>query len=300
MAKKFFSLIIVPNSRKSSKNFTISQKKIKTLLGISAFVVVLLIGFLADYFSMNVTRVKFRELSKENLMQKETIANYESYIARLKTTLENFENYAKKLNIMAGLKSPEVLKELGVGGPGVGKEEEANASPSGSQSLSFSSVKNLSQQADNIEKNLGTLVNFFEAQASRLASTPTIRPTAGWPSSAFGWRSDPFTGKQTFHQGIDFATNFGNPVVATADGLVVELKNDKMLGNSILLSHDGGYATLYGHLSKFLVKPGQKVKKGETIGLVGQTGKALGPHVHYEIRINNRAVNPYAWILEEE
>ena len=300
MAKKFFSLIIVPNSRKSSKNFTISQKKIKTLLGISAFVVVLLIGFLADYFSMNVTRVKFRELSKENLMQKETIANYESYIARLKTTLENFENYAKKLNIMAGLKSPEVLKELGVGGPGVGKEEEANASPSASQSLSFSSVKNLSQQADNIEKNLGTLVNFFEAQASRLASTPTIRPTAGWPSSAFGWRSDPFTGKQTFHQGIDFATNFGNPVVATADGLVVELKNDKMLGNSILLSHDGGYATLYGHLSKFLVKPGQKVKKGETIGLVGQTGKALGPHVHYEIRINNRAVNPYAWILEEE
>ena len=300
MAKKFFSLIIVPNSRKSSKNITISQKKIKALLGISAFVVVLLIGFLADYFSMNVTRVKFRELSKENLMQKETIANYESYIARLKTTLENFENYAKKLNIMAGLKSPEVLKELGVGGPGVGKEEEANASPSASQSLSFSSVKNLSQQADNIEKNLGTLVNFFEAQASRLASTPTIRPTAGWPSSAFGWRSDPFTGKQTFHQGIDFATNFGNPVVATADGLVVELKNDKMLGNSILLSHDGGYATLYGHLSKFLVKPGQKVKKGETIGLVGQTGKALGPHVHYEIRINNRAVNPYAWILEEE
>jgi murein DD-endopeptidase MepM/ murein hydrolase activator NlpD len=300
MPKKFFSLIIVPNSRKSSKNITISQKKIKALLGISAFIVVLLIGFLADYFSMNVTRLKFRELTKESLKQKETIANYESYIARLKTTLENFENYAKKLNIMAGLKSPEVLKDLGVGGPGVGKEEEATPSSSASQSLSFSSVKNLSQQAENIEKNLGTLVNFFEAQASRLASTPTIRPTAGWPSSSFGWRSDPFTGKQTFHQGIDFATNFGNPVVATADGLVVELKNDKMLGKSILLSHEGGYTTLYGHLSQFLVKPGQKVKKGETIGLVGQTGKALGPHVHYEIRINNRAVNPYAWILEEE
>ncbi len=300
MAKKFFSLIIVPNSRKSSKNITISQKKIKAFLGISAFLVVLLIGFLVDYFSMSVTRYKYRQLSEESLKQQEAIDNYESYIARLKTTLENFDNYAKKLNVMAGLRSPEVLKELGIGGPGVAKEEEGSPPLSASQSLSFGPIKNLSQQADNIEKNLGTLVNFFEAQAFRLASTPTIRPTAGWPSSAYGWRADPFTGKRTFHQGMDFATNFGNPVMATADGLVVSLKSDKMLGKSVLLSHDGGYTTLYGHLSKFLVKAGQKVKKGETIGLVGQTGKALGPHVHYEIRINNRPVNPYDWILEEE
>ncbi len=299
MAKNFFSIIIVPHSRKSSKNITLSHKTIKTFLASSGVLVLLLIGFLVDYFSMNVTRSKYRELYKESQRQRETITGYESDVGRLKTAIKNFEEYAKKINIMAGLKSRDVLKDLGVGGPGVGNEEGANPS-SASQELSFSSIKNLSQRAENIEKNLDTVANILENRIALMASTPTIWPTAGWPSSGFGWRADPFTGKRAFHQGIDIATNFGNPVVATADGIVVALKNDKMLGKSILISHGFGYSTLYGHLSQFLVKIGQKVNRGDTIGLIGQSGKAIGPHVHYEIHLNDRAVNPYDFILEEE
>jgi len=200
---------------------------------------------------------------------------------------------------MIGLKSRDVLKDVGVGGPDVGNGEGDVAS-SPSRELSFSNIKNLSQRADNVEKNLGTLLNLAENRTAQLASAPTIWPTAGWPSSGFGWRADPFTGKQAFHQGIDIATNFGNPVFATGDGIVVELKNDKMLGRSILISHGWGYSTLYGHLSKILVTSGQKVKRGDTIGLIGQSGKALGPHVHYEVHLNDRAVNPYDLIVEEE
>jgi len=142
-------------------------------------------------------------------------------------------------------------------------------------------------------------VNFFETQTAKLASTPTIWPTYGWVSSPFSYRTDPFTGKRTFHYGIDIATNFGNPVVATADGIVLKLGNDKISGRYVVLNHGGGLTTHYLHLSKFLVKAGQKIKRGDVIGLVGKSGKALGPHLHYEVRLNNRPVNPYQYILEE-
>ena len=98
----------------------------------------------------------------------------------------------------------------------------------------------------------------------------------------------------------DIATNYGNPIVATADGIVISLGNDKMGGKNIVISHGGGVTTHYLHLSKFLIKSGQRVKRGDVIGLVGKTGKARGPHLHYEVRVNNRPVNPYNYILEEE
>ncbi|MFQ5720889.1 MAG: M23 family metallopeptidase, partial [Candidatus Aminicenantales bacterium] len=153
--------------------------------------------------------------------------------------------------------------------------------------------------AAGVEKNLTTLVQFFENQPLKLAATPSIWPTKGWVTSAFGWRNDPFTGKRAFHKGIDIATNLGNPVVATADGVVVQTKIEKIGGKTIIISHRGGYTTVYCHLNKFLVRPGQRVKRGDVIGEVGKTGKALGPHVHYEVRVNGKPVNPYYYILEE-
>ena len=150
-----------------------------------------------------------------------------------------------------------------------------------------------------MEKNLGSLVSVLESQAARLASTPTIWPTQGWVSSPFGYRIDPFTGKRTFHRGIDIATNFGNPVVAAADGSVIEARFDKFYGRTVIISHGNGMVTQYCHLEKYTVAPGQKIRRGDILGYVGKTGKALGPHLHYEVRINDTAVNPYNYILEE-
>jgi murein DD-endopeptidase MepM/ murein hydrolase activator NlpD len=118
-------------------------------------------------------------------------------------------------------------------------------------------------------------------------------------SSPYGWRDDPFTGKRTFHHGIDIATSYGNPIYATADGTVIQARTDKIGGKTIKIKHMFGYVTIYCHLSKFLVKVGQKVKRGETIGLVGSTGKARGPHVHYEVQLNSKEKNPYYFLLEE-
>ena len=298
MSKKLYSLIIVPNNRGKFKTITLSKKSLRIMSGISAFLFIILVVFLIDYLTLNGTRQKYKELLKKNTKQKETLAQYKNSINELQTTVKRFENYAKKLNIMAGLKSPDILKELGIGGGDINNHQIENSIES-PQKIGLTRLKNISQKAGGIEKNLNTLTKFFEDQSLKLAATPTIWPTKGWVTSAFGWRDDPFTGKRAFHKGIDIATNFGNPVVSTADGIVIQLKRDKIGGKTIKVSHNGGYLTVYCHLSKFLVKPGQRIKRGDIIGEVGKTGKALGPHVHYEVRVNGKPVNPYYYILEE-
>ena len=299
MAKKFFSVIIVPHSKTNFKTLTFSKRSVKFLIGVGALVLVVLSVILIDYFSMTIIRSKYKTLARENTEQKERISNYEGYIQRLKTTISNFVSYAKKLNIMMGFKSPDViLGEPGLGGGDPGSEGAAEPAPD-PQTISFSAIQNLTQKADSVEKNLGSLVNLMESQTARLATTPTIWPAQGWVSSPFGYRIDPFTGKRTFHRGIDIATNFGNPIVATADGNVIEAAYDKFFGRTVIISHGGGIVTQYCHLDKYIVKAGQRIKRGELLGYVGKTGKALGPHLHYEIRINDTSVNPYNYILEE-
>jgi murein DD-endopeptidase MepM/ murein hydrolase activator NlpD len=240
----------------------------------------------------------------ETSQQKRLLAEYEESIKRLSDTVKNFENYAKKLNVMAGLRSPEVMEELGIGDGDTADIEPEDAGrgpsvPAEGQAVSLQEAKDLALKAEDVGKSLDVLASYFESQTIKLASTPTIWPTIGWVSSPFTYRDDPFTGKRQFHYGLDIATNFGNPIVATADGIVISLGNDKMGGKNAIISHGNGLTTHYLHLSKFLVGSGQKVKRGDVIGLVGKTGKALGPHLHYEVRLNNKPANPYNYILEE-
>ena len=298
MAKKYFSLIVVPHNRGKFKTITLSERKVRTLITVLTLVFCALTVFLIDYFSMNVTRQKYRELFDENSRQKQAITKYKVSLNKLKTNIDEFETYAKKINVMAGLKSPDVLKEVGVGGGDRASGQEVDYS-NNSQDAGLNHAERISRKADGIDKNLGTLVRFFENQTAKLASTPTIWPTTGWLTSAYGTRIDPFTGKKVFHYGIDIASSFGNSIVATADGFVSHVKREKIGGNTVIISHRGGFTTVYCHLSKFAVRAGQKIKRWDVIGYIGQTGKALGPHVHYEVRRNGKAVNPYQYVLEE-
>lgn len=295
---KHLSIIIVPHTKTSCRTLSLSRRRLKFLIGASIVCGMALTAVLIDYISMSSLRNKHKIQNVEMAEQKDKLDSYESYVTNLQETIASYESYAKKLNIMAGLKSPDIIgDEVGLGGG----DPDSNGEPveASGQTLSLASVQNLAQKASSVESNLGTLVNFFESQSVRLASTPTIWPTAGWLVSSYGNRTDPFTGKWTFHYGIDIATNHGNPVVATADGIVVRAAFDKLLGNNVVLAHTGGLTTTYGHLSRMNAKPGQKVKRGDLIGAVGKTGKATGPHVHYEVRVDGRAVNPYNYILEE-
>jgi murein DD-endopeptidase MepM/ murein hydrolase activator NlpD len=298
--KKFLSLIVIPHTRSSSRTFSLSKRFVKLVLWGGIVVGLMLLGITADYFRIQFSHQNYRSLLSENQNQKEKIKKYETTIDVLEKRVKGFEDYAKKLNVMAGI-TTDVATDGTVRYSVGDYPRDGQALPSGvPPQLSTANLQSMQQKADDVQKNLDTLANFFDKNASLLASTPSIWPTAGgWPSSGFGYRIDPFTKMQAFHYGLDIVAAFGNPVIAPADGYVLEVNRDNLFGNWIILNHGGGITTLYGHLSKTSVRVGQKVKRGDEIGKVGNTGKSIGPHLHYEVRINGKAVNPYSYILEE-
>lgn len=128
-------------------------------------------------------------------------------------------------------------------------------------------------------------------------SRPSIWPVKGRITSTYGRRLDPFHGKGVFHSGIDISAPHGSPVRATADGFVSMAGWDSGLGKTIEILHSrNGFSTTYGHLKEFLVRPGQRIQRGELIGLVGSTGRTTGAHLHYEVTSKGLSVNPYRYL----
>lgn len=132
----------------------------------------------------------------------------------------------------------------------------------------------------------------------RLAAAPSLWPVDGHITGGFGERTDPFNGEGAFHTGVDIATNYGSPVVAPADGVVTFAGSDAGYGRLVEIQHAQGISTRFAHLSSFAVAVGQQVHRGETIGYVGDSGRSTGPHLHYEVRINNTPVNPYKYLRQ--
>jgi len=131
-----------------------------------------------------------------------------------------------------------------------------------------------------------------EADQALSRAAPSIWPLAGWLSSGYGQRKDPFDGSPEFHAGLDIAADRGTPVRATADGTVQTAGFNGNYGNAVLVDHGYGISTRFGHLSRLGVRPGQAVRRGAVIGFVGSTGRATSPHLHYEILLNGRPINP--------
>jgi len=149
------------------------------------------------------------------------------------------------------------------------------------------------------EQEARALKSYFEDQQALLASAPSIWPVRGWVTSDFSVRLDPYTGERVMHEGIDIATGMGTPVRAPADGTVVFAGQEGGYGHVLVLDHGYGLKTRYGHLQSINVKLGEKVKRGQFVAAVGNTGRSTGPHVHYEVRVNGVADNPRKFILEE-
>lgn len=299
MEKNHISFIIIPHHKGRQKTHTLSKRKVKFITGISIFCLVVLTGVLVHYVLMNGISHKYKLLRKEFAGQQEKVDQYERTIGRLQVTISNYEEYVSKLNIMAGLKSSDVLTmEAGVGA-GMSDGQLVTSLPPPADP-NFSQINDINKRADRVEQNLSTLLDYFGEQSIQMAYTPSIKPTNGYISSKYGMRDDPFTGKRQMHWGIDIVSAEGNPVFATADGTIIRTGNDKISGNYIKVSHPiTGFVTIYCHLSKINVRTGQKVKRGQVIGLVGSTGKAQGPHVHYEVQLNGKSKNPWFYLLEE-
>jgi murein DD-endopeptidase MepM/ murein hydrolase activator NlpD len=293
---KYISLFIIPHHRGKQRTISLSRRTVKVLRIAVPAVFCILVAFLVDYIMMNGTRRQYKQLKHSFAQQEAVLTDYQQAIGDLEATIQAFDAYRTKLNIMTGLKSEETLEEEpGVGGPGDG---QLTVEPGLDQGLSR--LGDINSRAAGIEENLVSLNHYFENQNAVLAQTPSIMPTRGFMASGFKYRTDPFTGQWVFHPGLDIATQQGNPVVATADGIVISVKTEKRGGKTIKLSHPlTGWVTVYCHLSEFKVKNGQRVKRGQTIGLVGRTGRARAPHVHYEVRREGKRYNPWNFILDQ-
>ena len=300
MLKNHISFIIIPHHKGKQKTFSLSKKRVRIILGASIFVILALSAVLVHYGLMTGINQKYKALLQETASQTEKFDQYEHSIASLQSTISNFEQYARKLNIMAGLKASEVLNMEAGMGSGL-KSEQSAGSILPPQEATYGQLDQISKRADRVNTNLNTLVNIFDERTIELAYMPSIKPTNGYISSRYGIRDDPFTGKRAMHWGIDIVTAMGNPVVATADGTVIKTGYDKISGYFIKISHPRtGFVTIYCHLLKELkVRNGQKVKRGQTIGLVGNTGKSNGPHVHYEVQRDGKSKDPWDYLLEE-
>jgi len=156
----------------------------------------------------------------------------------------------------------------------------------------------LSKEATIQEQSLEELSLAAENKSSRWAATPSIWPVKGWVTSGFGPRVSPFTEKPAWHDGLDIGSAANAPVQAPAQGRVTAVGFDPKMGNVVKIDHGFGIETLYGHLAKSLVKEGQRVKRGEVVALVGSTGLATGPHLHYMVKVHGQTMDPLKYILE--
>jgi len=144
----------------------------------------------------------------------------------------------------------------------------------------------------------GNLKLFSTASLADLTATPSLWPVVGHLTGTFGERMDPFSGEGAFHTGVDIGSQYGESVRVSADGIVIEADERAGYGRLVVVDHGFGLTTYYGHLSSFNVIGGQQVRRGDTIGNVGVSGRSTGPHVHYEVRINGAPVNPMRYLRQ--
>jgi murein DD-endopeptidase MepM/ murein hydrolase activator NlpD len=254
-----------------------------------------------DYLALKNTLPSRRILEREVRTQRAQVQAFATKIRSLTSEMMALREFEKKLRVIANVEEPAGQDAVfGIGGTMPENLEDVLSLSDKHNSL----MRDMHTHAENlkdafvVEKQaFEELHGYLQGQKSLLASTPAIRPATGWLSSGFGHRISPFTGLKEFHRGLDIAARTGTPIIATADGVVTFAGRKGGLGKMLVIDHGRGMVTRYCHLQKSLVRSGTRVKRGDKIALVGNTGRSTAPHLHYEVHLNGIPVNPTKYIL---
>jgi murein DD-endopeptidase MepM/ murein hydrolase activator NlpD len=256
-----------------------------------------------DYKTVKSKMPLLSHLQEENKQQINQLIHLAGYINHLSERVTELQELDTKLKAMVEVSMDDQdLQSPGMGGPITSETPPDISKYKNHHEMVRSmhlSISKLQEKIDIRKKEKIKLHNIIHNEKLRLASTPSIWPTRGWVSSGFGTRLSPFTGRKEVHNGIDISARMNTPVIAPADGTVSSTRRDNWSGNVIYINHGYGIVTAYAHLEKILVEKGRFVKRGEVIGLVGNTGRSTGPHLHYEVNVNGVPTNPYNYILDE-
>ena len=302
MALKKISIFLVPDDSKSKvRQFRLPRFFLIFLVIVSVFSAASFCWVVKDYCLLKADVPKLAKLKSDNEQQRRQFVHLVQRIDKVTHKLDELKAFDQKLKVMVNLETGEDNSQFtGVGGSDTALTDPKLVLKKNHREmvrLMHRSLDTLENEIVLGEQNKTELHKFLESQKILLASTPSIWPTKGWMSSRFGYRVSPFTGQKEFHKGIDISTRMNAPIIAPADGIVSHVGWETGYGKVLMIEHGYGVKTKYAHLQKALVKKGQHIKRGETVALVGTSGRSTGPHLHYEVHLNRVAVNPLRYIL---
>ncbi|ACG72008.1 Peptidase M23 [Anaeromyxobacter sp. K] len=296
-----FTVIVVSDHSQAIRKFRVPQKWLKkAAYGGGAVVLVGLLA-LGHYLSLLGSSSENGVLKEENAQLRSQILLVQEKVAHISATLDRVERFDAKLRTaVTQLQDPERNLAIGPVGNADGEPSIPGPAPAAEASIAALPGKlgSLETEASRQEQSLRELQEYFDDQRSLLASTPSIWPARGWVTSDFGTRIDPYTAERKMHQGLDIATPHGQPIYTPSDGTVVFAGTEGAYGKVLVLDHGYGVKTRYAHLSEVFVRLGDRVKRGDKVAAVGNTGRSTGPHLHYEVRVNGIPENPRKFILE--
>jgi murein DD-endopeptidase MepM/ murein hydrolase activator NlpD len=299
--KEYFTFMFLPGPNERVRTLSISKSAIKSVLISLAAVAILSFYLVYDYNDVKSKVGELQSMREELMQQKAQVQTFALNLLDYKRQMFLLRDLDTKLRRAVSLGPRDKAQQvLGIGGPDelglqnltvMGEKKQEEALKEMHQELT-----QLKGAATRQETSLQMLIEYFEDKRSLYASTPSVWPVRGWVTSPFGNRNSPFTGIRTFHEGMDIAAQTGTPVMAPADGVVIRAGFGTGYGNVVELSHGYGIKTIFGHNSRLNVKTGQRVKRGDVISYVGDSGSSTGPHLHYEVRLNGLPVNPVRYL----
>jgi murein DD-endopeptidase MepM/ murein hydrolase activator NlpD len=289
-----YSIVLADRSTGVLHRFTISLWPTLTAV-VCLFALPVLIGLGARWSA----RAAIAGLERSNVVLKMENASYREATGALASQISSLQATVDALGVRAAVdpaaslamsKLPAIVKSRAMGG----ESAASLAGPVlggafGAPDNTFSVLREL---LGALESSLDVVRNGVERRYALASATPSIWPVTGWLSSSYGFRRDPFTGGADFHPGLDISADHGEPVHATADGVVASAGANGNYGNLIVVEHGYGITTRYGHLSRFAAVSGQRVRRGDIVGYVGSTGRSTSAHLHYEILLNGQLTNP--------
>lgn len=289
MQKRFYILFVARGDDGQLRKISIPVHYLYVFVIGAAIGFLSLTGIASSYTRMLLKVSQFNQLRTEKDQLKSNYSRLEQVAKERDLQVASLGSIAGEVSALYGLKQQQALVAASSE-----KIQDAEVSSSLDQlhALRISALTG----ATMVGLTMGLTRNVTTADWIKANSAPNLWPVEGQVTGSFGERIDPFNGEGAFHSGVDIGSSYGHPIIAPADGVVTMTETMGGYGKTIMIDHGNGISTRYGHLSGFAVTAGQRVQRGEVIGYVGESGRSTGPHLHYEVRINDTPVNPYKYL----
>jgi murein DD-endopeptidase MepM/ murein hydrolase activator NlpD len=302
MAKRRWTILLVPNGAAPSKVLEVSRGLLRLAGTVSVVLLVsaVLVGYATVSRRLDLSRTAALEAENERLLHQ--IGDLSGKLEHLSDTIAQISRRDARIRVLANLEpiDPQV-QAAGIGGPASGSETADATTPGLRRAQEVRvDLNGLIRRANLLASSFDAAADSLKSHKERLAATPSIMPTRGWLTSAFSsMRSHPVLHVARPHEGIDVSAPMGTPIEAPAAGVVRSAGWEAGYGHTVEIDHGYGIMTRFAHASRLLVRQGNRVARGEKIALVGNSGLATGPHLHYEVHVNGRAVNPLRYVMPE-